>query len=191
MHSLGQIRTQTPVQDCWPPESANYHSTCRNVMKVQMVRLNESQIYYRQYYISKWYRSLYEHVETIQLIKNLLVFKKPNLHRPDKKSPQFTLSNVHKISLQVVGFEILTAMLRRAVFWVITPYSPMKVNWHFGGTCRLLPFNELRGVIFQKIEIFKFINSLHLLFGNWSTFSGTECFILLHIRKSLASILDP
>jgi hypothetical protein len=34
-----------------------------------------------------------------------------------------------------VGFEILTAMVMKSIiFWVITPYSPLKVNRRFGET---------------------------------------------------------
>jgi hypothetical protein len=27
--------------------------------------------------------------------------------------------------------------LKRTIFWDIMPYSPLKVNWHSGGSCRL------------------------------------------------------
>jgi hypothetical protein len=27
--------------------------------------------------------------------------------------------------------------MKSSIFWDITPYSPMKVNWRFGGICRL------------------------------------------------------
>jgi hypothetical protein len=37
-----------------------------------------------------------------------------------------------------VRFEVLTAMgMKSTVFCDITPYSPLKVNRRFGGTCRL------------------------------------------------------
>jgi hypothetical protein len=37
-----------------------------------------------------------------------------------------------------VGFEFLTAVvMKSSIFWDITPCSPLKVNWRFGGTCRL------------------------------------------------------
>jgi hypothetical protein len=37
-----------------------------------------------------------------------------------------------------VGCEILTAVvMKSSIFWDITPCSPLKVNWRFGGTCRL------------------------------------------------------
>jgi hypothetical protein len=33
-----------------------------------------------------------------------------------------------------VGYEVLTAVvLKSSIFWHITPYSPLKVNQHFGG----------------------------------------------------------
>jgi hypothetical protein len=37
-----------------------------------------------------------------------------------------------------VGFEVITAVvIKSSSFWDITPCSPLKVNRHFGGTCRL------------------------------------------------------
>jgi dolichol kinase len=37
-----------------------------------------------------------------------------------------------------VGFEVLTAVvMKSAIFWDITPCSPLKVNRRFGGTCLL------------------------------------------------------
>jgi hypothetical protein len=37
-----------------------------------------------------------------------------------------------------IGFQILTAVvMKSSVFWEMTPYSPLKVNWSFGGTCSL------------------------------------------------------
>jgi hypothetical protein len=37
-----------------------------------------------------------------------------------------------------VGFEVLSEVVRRSsVFWDITSSCPLKVNRHFGGTCRL------------------------------------------------------
>jgi hypothetical protein len=37
-----------------------------------------------------------------------------------------------------VGFEVLTAVvMKSSIFWDITPRSPLRVNRHFGGTCRL------------------------------------------------------
>jgi hypothetical protein len=35
------------------------------------------------------------------------------------------------------GFEFLTAVVKRSVFWDITPCSPLKFNWRFERTCRL------------------------------------------------------
>jgi hypothetical protein len=38
------------------------------------------------------------------------------------------------------GSEVLTAVVRKSstsTFWYITPCSPSKLNWRFGGTCRL------------------------------------------------------
>jgi hypothetical protein len=37
-----------------------------------------------------------------------------------------------------VGFEVLTAVvMKRTIFWDITPCSPLKVNQRLGRTCRL------------------------------------------------------
>jgi hypothetical protein len=57
-----------------------------------------------------------------------------------------------------------------SVFWDLTPCNPVKVSWHFGGTCRLhfqlrrwrwhvppkrrLTFAGLHAVLSQKIELF-------------------------------------
>jgi hypothetical protein len=42
------------------------------------------------------------------------------------------------INFYDVGFEVLTAVTRKSLFfWDIMPYSPLKVNGHFGGTYRL------------------------------------------------------
>jgi hypothetical protein len=38
----------------------------------------------------------------------------------------------------VLGFEVLTAVVMMStIFWDITPCSPLKVNWLFGGSYRL------------------------------------------------------
>jgi hypothetical protein len=56
--------------------------------------------------------------------------------------------------------------MKASIFWHIPPYSPLKVNRRFGGTCRpiframwrhfpqkrQLPLNGLHGVISQKME---------------------------------------
>jgi uncharacterized membrane protein YbhN (UPF0104 family) len=48
-----------------------------------------------------------------------------------------------KITLRVVGFEVLSAMVMiYSLFWGITPCSLLKVNRHFGGTM-LLPSSRL------------------------------------------------
>jgi hypothetical protein len=37
-----------------------------------------------------------------------------------------------------VGFVVLTeVVMKSTIFWGITPYSPLSVNRHFGGTYRL------------------------------------------------------
>jgi hypothetical protein len=36
-----------------------------------------------------------------------------------------------------VGLEVLTAVIMNYILWNITPCSPLNVNRHFGGTCRL------------------------------------------------------
>jgi hypothetical protein len=37
-----------------------------------------------------------------------------------------------------VGFEVLTAVvMKSSIFWDIRPWSPLKINRRFGGTCRL------------------------------------------------------
>jgi hypothetical protein len=84
-----------------------------------------------------------------------------------------------------VWFQVLTevAMKTSSIFWDITPCSPLKVNRRFGGTYRThlqgrrirrarnqresrwqavppkrrLTFNELHGVISQKIALFTLI----------------------------------
>jgi hypothetical protein len=39
---------------------------------------------------------------------------------------------------QSVGIEVLTVVvMNSSVFWDITLHSPLKVSWHFGGTCQL------------------------------------------------------
>jgi hypothetical protein len=46
-----------------------------------------------------------------------------------------------------VGFEVPTAVvMKSSIFWDITPCSPLKVNWCFGGTCRL----HLQGLRIQE-----------------------------------------
>jgi hypothetical protein len=41
-------------------------------------------------------------------------------------------------NLKVAGFEVITAVVKKSsTFWDITPYSPLKVNWRFEGTCPL------------------------------------------------------
>jgi hypothetical protein len=40
--------------------------------------------------------------------------------------------------VQFVGYEIFTAVaMKSSVFWDVTPYSPLKVNWRFRGRYRL------------------------------------------------------
>jgi hypothetical protein len=40
----------------------------------------------------------------------------------------------------LVGFQVLAAVVMNSTtFWDITPYSPLKVNGHFGGIYRLHP----------------------------------------------------
>jgi hypothetical protein len=44
-----------------------------------------------------------------------------------------------RVNLNLVGFEVLTAaVMKIIIFWDITPCSPLKVNWRFGRTFRLL-----------------------------------------------------
>jgi hypothetical protein len=36
------------------------------------------------------------------------------------------------------GFEVLTVVIMKSsIFWDITPYSPLKIDQRFGGTCLL------------------------------------------------------
>jgi hypothetical protein len=43
-----------------------------------------------------------------------------------------------KLFFACVGFEVLIAVImKNTVLWDITPCSPLKVNWRFGGTCHL------------------------------------------------------
>jgi hypothetical protein len=45
---------------------------------------------------------------------------------------------MHKAEILSVGVEVLTAVVMKGtVFWDITPFSPLKVNRQFGGTCGL------------------------------------------------------
>jgi hypothetical protein len=47
--------------------------------------------------------------------------------------------------------------MKSSIFWDITSCSPLRVNRRFGGICRLrrrLTFNNLYGVVSQKIELF-------------------------------------
>jgi hypothetical protein len=45
-----------------------------------------------------------------------------------------------RIKFFLVRFEVITAVVMKStIFWDITPYSPLKVNRRFGGTCRLQP----------------------------------------------------
>jgi hypothetical protein len=44
----------------------------------------------------------------------------------------------HLNPVRFVGFEVLTAVVvKNSIFWDIAPYSPLKANWRFGGTCHL------------------------------------------------------
>jgi hypothetical protein len=39
-----------------------------------------------------------------------------------------------------IGFEVLTAVvMKSAIFWDITPCTPLSINRRFGGTYRLEP----------------------------------------------------
>jgi hypothetical protein len=39
-----------------------------------------------------------------------------------------------------VRFNVITAVVvKNSIFWDIMPCSPLKINWHLGGTCNLLP----------------------------------------------------
>jgi hypothetical protein len=40
-------------------------------------------------------------------------------------------------SVDSIGFEVLTAVVRSSIYWNITPCSPLKVNRRFGETYRL------------------------------------------------------
>jgi hypothetical protein len=87
---------------------------------------------------------------------------------------------------EVLLCEVFTAaVVKSSNFWDVTPYSPLKVNRRFGGTCRLnlqgrrvkqtrnqreagrkqvLIFSLLRGVISQKMEVFmckRQFNAMH------------------------------
>jgi hypothetical protein len=55
------------------------------------------------------------------------------------KEPPFHIS-CGKLSVSVCPFLRWSGQrssLKSSVFWDITPCSPLKVNWRFGGTCRL------------------------------------------------------
>jgi hypothetical protein len=45
---------------------------------------------------------------------------------------------VYKTTVCVLRFEVFTeVVMKRSIFCNITPCSPLKVNRHFGGICRL------------------------------------------------------
>jgi hypothetical protein len=47
-------------------------------------------------------------------------------------------THAHTLRAEYVGFEVLTAMvMKRTIFWGITPCSPLSVNRRFGGTYRV------------------------------------------------------
>jgi hypothetical protein len=53
-------------------------------------------------------------------------------------SPQFQGNEHTQLNTGYVVFKASTAVLMKSsIFWDITPYSPLKVNLHFGGTYRL------------------------------------------------------
>jgi hypothetical protein len=44
-----------------------------------------------------------------------------------------------------MGLKILAEVaMKSSVFWDITPYSLLKINWQFGGTCHLGVFITLK-----------------------------------------------
>jgi hypothetical protein len=53
----------------------------------------------------------------------------------------FCIRNIEMVVCEYnrdVEFEILTAVvMKSSIFWDITPCSPLKVNRHFGRTCRI------------------------------------------------------
>jgi hypothetical protein len=53
------------------------------------------------------------------------------------------------IKNNLVGFEVLTGVvMKSAIFWDITPCSPLKVDQRFGGTYRL----HLRGRSISRVR---------------------------------------
>jgi hypothetical protein len=43
-----------------------------------------------------------------------------------------------KLLFAVVGFHVLTAVtIKSAIFWAVTPCSPLEIHRHFRGTCLL------------------------------------------------------
>jgi hypothetical protein len=47
-------------------------------------------------------------------------------------------SDLEKIKIYEVGFEVLTAVVMKStIFWDMTPCSPLSCNGRFGETCRL------------------------------------------------------
>jgi hypothetical protein len=63
--------------------------------------------------------------------------------------PIIPLEGLRKISVRFVGFEVLTAVVRKSsIFWDVTPHSPLKVGCRFGGTC-LLHLQGLLAICFH------------------------------------------
>jgi hypothetical protein len=68
-----------------------------------------------------------------------------------------------------VAPEVLTAVaMKSSIFWNISPYSPLKVNWCFWGTCRF--HLQCRGICMKQVvglllALFWFLSLL--IFGHW------------------------
>jgi hypothetical protein len=57
--------------------------------------------------------------------------------------------------MKFIGFEVLTAVVMKSIFWDITPYNPLKVNRHSGGAYHV----HLKCL---KTSKFRFLASFHV-----------------------------
>jgi hypothetical protein len=79
-----------------------------------------------------------------------------------------------------VGFEALSAVIMKSsVFWDITPYSPLKANRRFGGTCRLQlqgqGISQARNQRESRLRPWRW--KRHILPKHRLTFHGLHCVI--------------
>jgi hypothetical protein len=74
--------------------------------------------------------------QTLSLFKTVLSDRTPEIWQP--LFPRHFPFPSDYSSSRLVGFEVLTSMvMKSSVLGDITQCIPLKVNWHFRGTCRL------------------------------------------------------